>query len=151
MSAASVPLNLTSPAHECGRELDVVRVLIADDYADAAKSLALVLASAGIETASVMDGEEALACANTWHPHICVLDMLMPKLDGREIARRIRAQAWSRRPLLIALTGRTTAEDRRSALEAGFDGYMTKPADPATIVHIIQSYMGSSSVSRSCM
>jgi CheY-like chemotaxis protein len=128
-----------------------VRVLIADDYADAGRSLALVLSIAGIEIALAMDGEEALDCANAWHPHICVLDLVMPKLDGRDIARRIREQVWSTRPLLIALTGRTTAQDRRGALEAGFDHYMTKPADPATLVRIIQGYMGSNSVSDSCI
>lgn len=124
------------------------RVLIADDYVDAAKSLALVLAVAGVETAIAMDGEEALALAETWDPHICVLDLLMPKLDGLDVARRIRARGWSSCPLLIAMTGRTTAQDKRSALEAGFDHYMTKPADPATIVRIIQRYTEANDVSR---
>jgi CheY-like chemotaxis protein len=95
-----------------------------------------------------MDGEEALALAEIWRPHICVLDLLMPKLDGLEVARRIRDHGWVARPLLIAMTGRTTAQDKRSALEAGFDHYMTKPADPATIVRIIQSYTSSDNVSR---
>jgi two-component system CheB/CheR fusion protein len=120
------------------------RVLIADDYADAAKSLALVLSIAGIEAVIAMDGEEALECAHRWRPHVCVLDMLMPKVDGREVARRIRAQDWGERTLLIALTGRTTAEDRLSATAAGFDQYITKPANPATLVRIIQSYQTAS-------
>jgi CheY-like chemotaxis protein len=124
------------------------RVLIADDYADAAKSLALVLSIAGVETSIAMDGEEALARAEIWHPHICVLDLLMPKLDGLEVARRLLARGRTTRPLLIAMTGRTTAQDKRSALEAGFDHYMTKPADPATIVRLIQSYTSGDDVSR---
>jgi CheY-like chemotaxis protein len=124
------------------------RVLIADDYADAAKSLALVLSVAGVETTIAMDGEEALALAESWHPHICVLDLLMPKLNGLEVARRIRDRVWITRPLLVAMTGRTTAQDKRGALEAGFDHYMTKPADPATIVRLIQSYTNGDDVSR---
>ncbi|HVY80256.1 MAG TPA: response regulator [Steroidobacteraceae bacterium] len=124
------------------------RVLIADDYADAAKSLALLLSIAGIETAVAMDGEEALAVAESWHPDICLIDLLMPKIDGLAVARRIREQQWHARPLLIALTGRTTAQDRRRAAEAGFDHYMTKPADPATLVRTIQSY--ASGDRRSC-
>ncbi|HEU4623832.1 MAG TPA: response regulator [Steroidobacteraceae bacterium] len=119
---------------------NTTRVLIADDYADAAKSLAMLLAIAGIETAIAMDGEEALAVAESWHPDICLIDLLMPKVDGLAVARRIREQDWSSRPLLIALTGRTTAQDRHSAAEAGFDHYMMKPADPATLVRTIQSY-----------
>jgi CheY-like chemotaxis protein len=117
-----------------------LRVLIADDYADAAESLAVVLSIAGMVTEIAMDGERALTCANHWRPHICVLDIQMPKLDGREIARRIREQAWIERPLLIALTGRTTAHDRRSALQAGFDHYLLKPANPVQLVSIIESY-----------
>jgi CheY-like chemotaxis protein len=127
----------------------VPRVLIADDYADAAKSLALVLSIAGVQIEIAMDGEEALARAELWNPHVCVLDLLMPKLGGLEIARRVRARGWLTRPLLIALTGRTTVQDKRDALEAGFDQYLTKPADPATIVHIIESYVSRDDVARS--
>src|SRR6185369_3590620 len=93
--------------------------------------------------------EEALARAELWNPHVCVLDLLMPKMDGLEIARRIRARGWITRPLLLALTGRTTAQDKRDALEAGFDHYLTKPADPATIVTIIESYVSRDEVARS--
>jgi CheY-like chemotaxis protein len=143
---ATGPTLATRRRYDGGSTLPI-RVLIADDYADAGRSLALVLAIAGVETAIAMDGEEALQCATTWHPHICVLDLVMPKFDGCEIARRIREQVWSTRPLLIALTGRTTAQDRRSALEAGFDHYITKPADPESLVRIIQDYMDASSVS----
>jgi CheY-like chemotaxis protein len=121
-------------------DLAPLRVLIADDYTDAAQSLALVLAIAGIEPEIAMDGEVALARALEWRPHVCVLDMLMPKLDGREVARYIRAQEWGERALLIALTGRTTAEDRLTARAAGFDHYITKPANPETLVRIIQDY-----------
>jgi CheY-like chemotaxis protein len=128
-----------------------LRVLIADDFTDAAKSLALVLSIAGVETEIAMDGEQAFACANRWRPHICMLDILMPKLGGCEIARHIREQEWIDRPLLIALTGCTTAHDRRSAFEAGFDHYLTKPADPQTLVRIVQSHLGSERVSRACL
>jgi DNA-binding response OmpR family regulator len=135
-SAGTLEMRRSSPSED----LAPLRVLIADDYADAAKSLALVLAIAGIEAEIAMDGEQALARATEWRPHVCVLDMVMPKLDGREIARYIRAQEWGERPLLIALTGRTTAEDRLSARDAGFDHYITKPANPETLVRIIRNY-----------
>src|SRR5262245_4853346 len=90
-SSALGPQRPVLAARRRGSPLISTRVLIADDYADAAKSLALVLSIAGIETAIAMDGEEALAVAETWRPHICVLDLLMPKLDGIEVARCIRA------------------------------------------------------------
>lgn len=123
----------TTSASQC-------RVLIADDYADAAESLAMLLSNAGVETDVALDGAQALERANTWRPHICVLDLQMPKVDGREIARQIREQNWSRRPLLIALTGWTSARDRNGALEAGFDHYITKPVDPSMLVSIVQEF-----------
>ncbi len=57
---------------------------------------------------AALDGRKALAIASLWRPDICVLDLQMPELDGREVARQIRAQTWKQRPLLIALTGWTT-------------------------------------------
>jgi DNA-binding response OmpR family regulator len=66
-----------------------------------------------------------------------VLDLLMPKLDGREVARQVRAQSWAARPLLIALTGWSTERDRTSALEAGFDHYVTKPLEPGWLIRLI--------------
>ena len=118
-----------------------LRVLIADDYADAAESLAMLLSNAGIETEVALDGEQALSRASKWRPHICVLDLEMPKLDGGEIARRIREQSWVERPLLIALTGWTAPQDRRSALEAGFDHFIMKPVDPVKLMRIIQNHL----------
>lgn len=118
-----------------------VRLLIADDYADAAESLAMLLSNVGVETAVAFDGEQALARAIRWQPQICVLDIEMPKLDGRELARRIRRQAWAERPLLIALTGWTSPQDASRAMEAGFDHYMIKPVEPLKIVRLIQNFL----------
>jgi len=116
------------------------RVLIADDYMDAAESLAmLVTADTNCETEVAHDGESALERASEWHPHVCVLDLDMPKIDGLEVARKIREQAWSERPLLIALSGWTSICDRRGALDAGFDHYIPKPVDPAVILKLVQS------------
>jgi CheY-like chemotaxis protein len=121
-------------------ELEPPRVLIADDYKDAAESLALLLHCTGARTEIALDGRKALATASRWRPEVCVLDLRMPELDGREVARQIRAQTWKRRPLLIALTGWTTSQDRATALEAGFDYYVTKPVEPSWLVRLIHGY-----------
>jgi DNA-binding response OmpR family regulator len=119
------------------------RVLIADDYMDAAESLAMLLgADSNFETEVALDGKAALDRANEWHPHICVLDLDMPKVDGREVARQIREQDWSERPLLIALSGWTSVRDRSGALDAGFDHYIHKPVDPSVIVTLVHEYRG---------
>lgn len=120
--------------------LHAPRVLIADDYEDAAESLALLLQCTGARTEIAFDGRKALAVASRWRPEVCVLDLQMPELDGREVARQIRAQSWEERPLLVALTGWTTTHDRISALEAGFDYYVTKPVEPSWLVRLIRSY-----------
>jgi CheY-like chemotaxis protein len=121
-----------------------LRVLIADDYVDSAQSLAILLSDAGACTEIAMDGEQALMCASSWRPHVCVLDIGMPALDGCALARRIREQCWGERPLLIALSGWTRPEHRRTALEAGFDHYITKPVEALKLARIIQTHFADS-------
>jgi CheY-like chemotaxis protein len=124
-----------------------LRVLIADDYDDSAQSLAMLLSNAGAQTEIAMDGAQALARASRWHPHVCVLDISMPGLDGLETARRIREQGWPDRPLLIALTGWTLPDHRRLALEAGFDHYLTKPVEALKLARIIHTHYSQSAQS----
>lgn len=119
-----------------GRQL---RVLLADDYPDAADSLAIVLSLAGFEVRVARDGERARERVRAWQPHACVLDLSMPKLDGCELARWIRAQTWNERPVLIALTGWGRPADQQRAQEAGFDRHLTKPADPQDLVRMLLS------------
>lgn len=118
--------------------LHVPRVLIADDYDDAARSLSILLQTTGVRTQIALDGRRALQIALRWRPDVCVLDLQMPGLDGREIARRIRALTWQQRPLLIALTGWTA--ECKSALDAGFDHYVTKPVEPAWLIRQIKAH-----------
>ena len=68
---------------------------------------------------------------------IVVLDVGMPKLDGCEVARRIRAEAWGRNAVLVALTGWGQEVDRRRSREAGFDMHLVKPVDPATLCDML--------------
>lgn len=120
--------------------LDPPRVLVADDYQDSAESLALLLQCMGARTQVALDGRQALDIASRWRPDVCVLDLKMPELHGCEVAREIRAQTWSQRPLLIAFTGWTTEHDRARALDVGFDYYVTKPVEPSWLVRLIQAY-----------
>jgi PAS domain S-box-containing protein len=104
------------------------RVLVADDNRDAAESLALLLRALGNEVSLAYDGEQAVEIARAFQPHVVLLDIGMPKLDGYEAARRIRRDL-SREIKIVALTGWGQDEDRRRAREAGFDGHLVKPAD----------------------
>ena len=112
-------------------------ILIADDNQDALESLALMLRMEGHEVHCASDGEEALALAGQRRPEIVVLDVGMPKLDGCEVARRIRAESWGRDAVLVALTGWGQEVDRRRSREAGFDMHLVKPVDPATLCDML--------------
>ena len=112
-------------------------ILIADDNLDALESLALMLRMEGHEVHCASDGEEALALAGLRKPEIVVLDVGMPKLDGCEVARRIRAESWGRGAVLVALTGWGQEIDRRRSREAGFDLHLVKPVDPATLCDML--------------
>ena len=114
-------------------------ILIADDNQDALESLALMLRMEGHEVHCASDGEEALLLAGQRKPEIVVLDVGMPKLDGCEVARRIRAEAWGRGAVLVALTGWGQEVDRRRSREAGFDMHLVKPVDPATLCDMLVS------------
>jgi Response regulators consisting of a CheY-like receiver domain and a winged-helix DNA-binding domain len=71
----------------------------------------------------------ALAAAEAFRPHVALLDIGMPKLNGYEVARHIRAEPWGKAVILVAMTGWGQAEDKRRAFEAGFDHHFTKPLD----------------------
>jgi signal transduction histidine kinase len=127
-----------APAEEAVQVLPVRRnILIADDNQDALESLALMLRMEGHEVHCASDGEEALMLAGQRKPEIVVLDVGMPKLDGCEVARRIRAETWGRDAVLVALTGWGQEVDRRRSREAGFDMHLVKPVDPATLCDML--------------
>jgi len=106
-----------------------VRILVADDNRDAAASLATLLQLEGHEITVANDGRSALAAAEAFRPHVALLDIGMPKLNGYEVARQIRAEPWGKAVILVALTGWGQTEDKRRAFEAGFDHHFTKPLD----------------------
>lgn len=105
------------------------RILVADDNPDALESLATLLELGGHEVFSAANGALALESAERHLPEVALLDIGMPKLDGYEVARRIRAQPWGRRITLVALTGWGQESDRRRSGEAGFDSHLVKPLD----------------------
>jgi CheY-like chemotaxis protein len=105
------------------------RILVADDNEDAAASMAMMLSLLGHEVRTVHDGAAAVEAAVEFRPDIALLDIGMPRVDGLEAARRIRAQPEGTRLVLVALTGWSQPEDRRRSQEAGFDHHLVKPAD----------------------
>jgi len=109
------------------------RVLVVDDNVDAAESTAAFLRLEGHEVKAVHDGLQALASLKVFDPHVVVLDIGLPGLDGYAVARQLRSRGDTSHVLLIALTGYGQKEDRARAAEAGFDYHFVKPADPREI------------------
>jgi signal transduction histidine kinase/ActR/RegA family two-component response regulator len=117
-----------SPAPEIrGRE----RVLVVDDNEDAADLLSMVLEQSGYETRTVYDGRSAIGAALEWSPSLVVLDIGLPDMSGYDVARELRLPERGAPLTLIALTGWGTQDDKRRAMEAGFDVHLTKPVDAA--------------------
>jgi CheY-like chemotaxis protein/two-component sensor histidine kinase len=105
------------------------RILVADDNRDAASSLATLLALDGHDVRVANDGAQALAAAEAFLPQIALLDIGMPKRNGYEVARAIRTAPWGASMVLVAVTGWGQSEDKRRAMDAGFDHHFTKPLD----------------------
>jgi CheY-like chemotaxis protein len=83
----------------------------------------------GHEVFTAVDGAEAFELAASCRPDVMLLDIGMPKLDGYEVARRVRQQPWGEATVLIALTGWGQEEDRRRSREVGFNSHLVKPLD----------------------
>ncbi len=101
-------------------------ILVVDDNQDAAESLAILLQLTGSEVHTAHDGLEAVDAASVYHPDVAIVDIGLPRLNGYDVARRLRDEHGDR-IFLIALTGWGQDEDRRRSLEAGFDYHLTKP------------------------
>ncbi len=112
-------------------------ILIVDDNADAADSLADWLSSTGLQAASVHDVTRAMALAATTLPGTLILDIGLPGMDGYELARWVRRQPGLEHARLIALSGYGQQADRVRGMEAGFDHYLVKPADLAQLENIL--------------
>ncbi|MDY0975884.1 hybrid sensor histidine kinase/response regulator [Massilia sp. CFBP9012] len=129
LAETSAPVADTAAPAARVRGDEAGRVLVVDDNADAATSLALLLEAQGYRVDVEHAPRPALRRVLEETPDACILDIGLPDMDGRELARRIRAGLGQRTPLLIALTGYGSDADRQAALDAGFDHYLVKPAN----------------------
>jgi signal transduction histidine kinase/CheY-like chemotaxis protein len=113
------------------------RIVVVDDLKDAADSLAMMLQMMGHDVQTAYDGVEAVQAVAAFKPDVVVLDIGLPKMNGYEAARNIRAQPHGKTTTLVALTGWGQEQDRRRAAEAGFDHHLSKPVDPKIIESLL--------------
>jgi PAS domain S-box-containing protein len=128
-----------SGAHDAARGPRPERILVVDDNVDAAETLSRLLRLSAHEVRVAHDGLAALATAREMNPDVVLLDLGLPKLDGFEVAKSLRARADGQRPLLVAITGFGQAEDRARTAAAGFDHHLTKPVDPKLLQTLMQT------------
>jgi signal transduction histidine kinase/CheY-like chemotaxis protein len=126
-----------------------LRILVVDDYQDGASSMCRLLELIGHETCMAADGLAGLEAARDFRPQVVLLDIGMPKLNGYEVARRLRAEPWGASIVLIAVTGWGQAQDRQRTAEAGFDHHLIKPVMPAELARLLASLAGRAPVSLS--
>ena len=107
------------------------RVLIADDHDDSRLTQRLVLEHFGFAVTEAQNGLDALAIALASHPHIILIDVIMPEVDGCQLARMLRADPATRNTSLVAVSAMADPETRERALLAGCDEFVTKPVPPA--------------------
>ena len=114
----------------------VRRVLVADDNADGADTLGMLLRQHGHEVEVVYSGTEAVEVAGTFHPEVIFLDLGMPIMDGYETARRIRERLGAKRARLVAVSGYGQVANPQRARTAGFDDFVLKPASPDKLLDL---------------
>jgi signal transduction histidine kinase len=127
-----------TPPHE--KFATARRVLVVDDNRDAAESLAMFLKLTGHDTHIAHDGLEAVEKAEQLSPDIILLDIGLPKINGLEAARRIRAQSRGKKLVLVALTGWGQDADRQKSREAGFDAHVVKPVEFDALTSLLSAF-----------
>ena len=117
-------------------------ILAADDDPDVRALVAFRLERSGYTVLQAADGEEALALALEHTPDLAVLDVMMPKMDGFEVVRRLRAEEATKRMPIIMLTARAQDSDVEEGFESGADDYLRKPFSPQELRARVQAILG---------
>lgn len=136
MIRTSTPTGIPTAGEESERASSR-RVLVADDNHDSAESLGMLLELEGHEVQLAYDGQQALDAAASFLPDVMLLDIGLPKMDGFEVATRLRQDRSYDRMLLVAVTGYGTDSDRERARAAGFDHHLVKPVDPRALRELV--------------
>jgi DNA-binding response OmpR family regulator/CO dehydrogenase nickel-insertion accessory protein CooC1 len=129
------------------------KILIVDDDVDTLKLVGMMLQKQGYQICAAANGEQGLAQAEAENPDLILLDVMMPEMDGYEVARRLRANSLTANTPILMFTAKTQLEDKVTGFESGADDYLTKPTHPAELIaHVkallTRSSMGLSSASK---
>ncbi len=116
---------------------DTLRVLVVEDTPDSAELLVALLEDLDCIVRLATDGGSAIQLASSFLPHVAVLDLGLPGIDGFEVARRIRQDPATSAAVLVACTGFDDPHSRQQARNAGFDEYFTKPSGFERVIELV--------------
>lgn len=119
-----------------------IDILIAEDEPSILESLDFILRRAGWSIRSVTDGEAALDAVRRWRPRMVVLDVMLPKRNGFDVLKQIRADLDMRMTRVLILTAKGQLQDRRIAEALGADAFVTKPYANADVVDAVRLLLG---------
>lgn len=117
------------------------KILVVDDDLDTLKLVGTTLEKQGFVIVAAKDGQEALEKVAQHKPDLILLDIMMPKMDGYEVTRRLRAEPQTAGIPIILFTAKAQVDDKVAGLEAGADDYLTKPTHPAELVARVRSIL----------
>lgn len=126
-----------SPAEKAEQTRPSLRVLVVDDNVDTVTTLAMLVRESGYDVRTAYDGSSVLEAALDYRPHVVLLDIGLPGMNGYVVAKQIRQQPALKNSVLVALTGYGQESDRKSSHDAGFDHHLVKPADFPNVLTIL--------------
>jgi CheY-like chemotaxis protein len=117
-------------------------VLLVEDNEDNLRIYSTILTHSGYTVIAATDGEAALAAVRQSPPGLILMDVSIPKIDGWEVTRRLKADPATAEIPIVALTAHALASDRQMAEAVGCDGYIPKPADPIDVLAEVRRRLG---------
>jgi len=116
-----------------------MRILVVDDCKDTVETLAILLGLWGHDVREAYNGADALATASAFRPDVVLLDILLPVLNGYQVARQLRQLPELSEMMLVAVSGYTQSEDFAKSREAGFDRQLVKPIDLEELQRLLET------------
>jgi two-component system, cell cycle response regulator DivK len=136
---------LAGSIHLCAVMLtmtDLKTVLLVEDNEDNLVVYRTILEHVGYRVIEARDGEEGVSRAREQMPHLILMDISIPKMDGWEATQRLKADTATSGIPIIALTAHALEEDRQKAIQAGCDSYLAKPVEPRRVVQEVERFVG---------
>jgi CheY-like chemotaxis protein/MinD-like ATPase involved in chromosome partitioning or flagellar assembly len=120
------------------------KILIVDDDIDTLKLVGMMLQKQGYQIIAAANGEQGLTQAEAENPDIILLDVMMPEMDGYEVAKRLRANALTANTPILMFTAKTQLDDKVTGFESGADDYLTKPTHPTELTAHVKALLARS-------